>query len=257
VSTVIKSHIPIVSAGAPDDDPTGVRALLSSLPEPDPMPEHLVERINASLAAEQSHRAARTSRSSVTPLLTTGRRRPARLLFAIAGTAAAVVLVATVASNMFMVNHPAAITGHAALASTSSSPEAAGGAPPEASNRSAAGLAATPPSIQIRLSGTRYTRADFVTQARTLRGATLDPLRPTAVASSEVGPAGTGPGLIECLSAIGATGAQMVRADVAFYEGQPAVIIVTTTNGIPMAYAVGRRCSHADAAVLRPATALP
>jgi hypothetical protein len=44
---------------------------------------------------------------------------------------------------------------------------------------------------------------------------------------------------------------------VAFYEGQPAVIIVTTTNGIPMAYAVGRRCSHADAAVLRPATALP
>ena len=41
----------------PEDDPTGVRALLSSLPEPGPMPEHLVERISASLAAEQANRS--------------------------------------------------------------------------------------------------------------------------------------------------------------------------------------------------------
>jgi hypothetical protein len=257
VSTVIKPHIPIVSAGDPDDDPTGVRALLSSLPEPDPMPEHLVERINASLAAEQTERAAKTSSPSVTPLLTTGRRRPGRLLFAIAGAAAAVVLVATVGSNMFMVNHPAAISGHAAVVSTASAQEARSGAPPEATDRSTTGLAPTPPLIQIRLSGTRYTQVDFVTQAQTLNGATLDPLRPMAVAPSDVGPAGTTLGLTECLRAIGATGAQTVRADVAFYEGQPAVIIVTTTNGIPIAYAVGRRCSHADAAVLRPATPLP
>jgi len=48
----------------------------------------------------------------------------------------------------------------------------------------------------------------------------------------------------------------MVRADIAFYEGAPAVIIVATTDGIPMAYAVGRECSLADAALLRPATSL-
>jgi hypothetical protein len=257
VSTVIKPHIPIVSAGAPDDDPTGVRALLSSLPEPDPMPEHLVERINASLAAEQTQRAARTSSASVTPLLTTGRRRPGRLLFAIAAAAAAVVLVATVGSNMFMVNHPAAISGQASVISTARAPETSSGAPPGATDRSAAGLSATAPLIQIRISGTRYTQVDFVTQARTLRGAALDSLPQMAAASSDVGPAGTTLGLTECLSAIGAAGAQTVRADVAFYEGKPAVIIVTTTNGIPTAYAVGRRCSHADAAVLRPATPLP
>ena len=49
----------------------------------------------------------------------------------------------------------------------------------------------------------------------------------------------------------------MVRADVGLYDGRPAVIIVTTTNGILMAYVVGPQCSQADAAVLRPATPLP
>jgi hypothetical protein len=256
VSTVIKPHIPIVSGGAPDDDPTGVRALLSSLPEPDPMPQHLVERINASLDVEQTQRAARTSSASLTPLLTTRRRPRRRLAFGMAGAAAAVVLLATVGSNMFLVNRPAAVRGQAAVVSTASPREASAGAPPRATESSATGLAATPALIQIRVSGTRYTQVDFVTQARTLRGAILDPLRPMAVGSSDVGPAGTAVGLTQCLSAIGAAGAQMVRADVAFYEGQPAVIIVTTTNGIPVAYAVGRQCSHADAAVLRPATPL-
>jgi hypothetical protein len=257
VSTVIKPHIPIVSSTPPDDDPTGVRALLSSLPEPDPMPEHLVERINASLAAEQTQRAAQTSQASVTPLLTTARRRPGWLLFAIAGAAAAVALVASVGGHMFTVNQPAAISGGAALNSISSAPKASGGAPPSATDRSAAGLAATPRLISIRISGTRYTQLDFVTQARSLHGAALSPLQPMAAASSGVGPAGTTLGLTQCLSAIGAGGAQMVQADVAFYEAQPAVIIVATTNGVPMAYAVGRQCSHSGAAVLRPATRLP
>jgi hypothetical protein len=257
VSTVIKPHIPLVSAAPPDDDPTGVRALLSALPEPDPMPEHLVERINASLAAEQTQRAARTSSAPVTPLLTTARRHRGRLLFVIAGAAAGVVLVAIVGSTMFMVNHPAAISGHTALLSTASAPEAGGGAPRRTTDKSATGLAATPALIQIRLSGTRYTQVDFVTQARILHGATFEPLQPPAVESPGAGAVGTTSGLTECLSAIGAAGAQMVQADVAFYQGQPAVIIVATTNGVPMAYAVGRRCSHADAAVLHPATPLP
>jgi len=68
---------------------------------------------------------------------------------------------------------------------------------------------------------------------------------------------GTTPGLTECLTAIGAQGAQVVRADVALYEGRPAVIIVATTNGLPVAYAVGRQCSAAAAEVLHAATPLP
>lgn len=254
---MIKPRRPHVPAGAQDDDPTGVHALLSSLPEPDPMPEHLVERINASLAAEQTRRASGTSSGSVTPLLTVGHGRRVRLLFSIAGTAAAVALIAAVGGTMVMVNHPAAIAGHAAVARSAGAGVAGAGEPAGATDRSATGLAKTPPLIQIRLSGTRYTQGDFATQARTLYGATLAPLQPMAVASSGVGPVGTALGLTECLNAIGAAGAQLIRADVAFYQGRPAVIIVTTTNGVPMAYAVGRQCSHADAGVLRPATPLP
>jgi len=278
---VVNPRNPIPSA-SPDDDPTGVRALLSAMPEPEPMPEHLVERINASLAEEQAQRAARTSGASVTPLLATTRRRPGRLLFALAGAAAAVALVSVVGNNMFKANQSATTSGRVTAANTSNTrasnnpasnnpssnnPEASGATPPSTERKAAppgaapapaaARPATPPPLVQIRLSETRYTRADFVTQARILQGATLDPLQPAAVESSGVGPAGTPLGLTDCLSAIGARGAQMVRADVAFYEGRPAVIIVATTNGIPTAYAVGRQCSHARSEVLRPATALP
>lgn len=247
-----------------DDDPTGVRALLSSLAQPDPMPEHLVERINASLAAEQRQRAARMSGSSVTPLLATARRRPARLVFAIAGAAAAIALVAVVSTSMFHVNQQTTARGGTALASTSSDRTASGDAdqgqlakgPTSASRGAAASL------IQIRLSETRYTRADFVTQARSIGvtparntpGATIDP--PRLQALSGAGPAATTSGLMECLSAIGVSGAQSVSADVAFYEGQPAVVIVITKNGKSTGYAVGRQCSRADVAVMRTATPL-
>lgn len=254
MSTLITHH-PI--APSPDDDPTGVRALLSALPEPDPMPDYLVGRINASLAAEQTQRAASSSGPSVTPLLATKGRRHGRLLFAIAGAAAAVALVGVVSSNLLKAVQPAGTSSSAAAAITPGTQEASSGAPLSADDKAAAlsGGASTPPLIQIRLSGTRYTQADFVTQARTLLA--LAPTQPMAVESPGVGPVGTTVGLTDCLSAIGAGGAQVVRADLAFYEGAPAVIIVATTDGIRMAYAVGRSCTRADAAVMRPATPLP
>jgi hypothetical protein len=242
-------------AASPDEDPTGVRALLSALPEPDPMPEHLVARINASLAAEQTQRAAQTSSHGVTPLLTTRRRRSGRLLYAIAG-AAAVALIAVVGSNLFLRSQPAAITSSAAREGFSSAGKASPEAPLSADSKAAAARAPNPSLVQIRSSNTRYTQVGFAVQVRSLRGATLDPNQPDAVKSSDLGPAGTVSGLIECLSTIGAGGAQAVRADVAFYEGRPAVILVATTDGLPVAYAVGRQCSPGDAALLHSGTPL-
>ena len=43
--------------GDEEHDPTGVRALLGSLPDPGPMPPELIHRISESLAAEQTGRA--------------------------------------------------------------------------------------------------------------------------------------------------------------------------------------------------------
>jgi negative regulator of sigma E activity len=258
VNTLFKPQIPSGSEPSDEDDPTGVRALLSALPEPDPMPEHLVERINASLAAEQAQRATTVPSSPVAHLATTRRRR-GRLLFAIAGAAAAVAVVAVVGTNMFTAHQAATISsGRAAVASAAGSGQSTGGPPPNAAGKvpGLAGIASAPSVVQIRQSGTRYTRADFVAQAESLRSATVSPSQSTPAASPSPGPAGTVVGLKACLSAIGAAAAQVVHADVAFYEGQPAVIIVTTTNGIPMAYAVSRQCSRTDAAILRPATRL-
>jgi len=255
VSTVITPHNPNVPAPSSDDDPTGVRELLSSLPQPDPMPGYLVERINASLAAEQAQRATSGSAASVTPLLAGPRRRPGRLLFAIAG-AAAVAMFAVVGTNVFKADQ-SPISGSAAAPITSSS-RAAEGAAPQSLQDKASGAAApeaTPTLVQIRLSETQYTQADFVTQALTLLG--MDRFQLSAAESAYAGPLGTTPGVTDCLSAIGAGGAQLVRADLAFYDGRPAVIIVATTNGVRSAYAVGRQCSRRDATVLRPATPLP
>lgn len=284
VSTVYKPHVPMGSEPSRDDDPTGVRDLLSSLPHPDPMPEHLVERINASLAAEQSQRAARMSNPSVTPLLGAARRRPRRLAFAIAA-AAAVAMVAAVGSTMILTRQPTT-TISAALTTTSSSRDSSGKAAssPEANTRLSAtqrsltgvqpGSAASSPttraagkatvlvrgefsgsSVQIVQSGTRYTQADFVSQARTLGDVT--PQAPQLYAVSGAGPAATGPGLLECLRAIGVAQTTLVRADLASYEGRAAVIIVATTKGVTVVYVVDPQCSAATATVLRPATPLP
>lgn len=285
VSTVYKPHVPMGSEPSRDDDPTGVRDLLSSLPHPDPMPEHLVERINASLAAEQTQRAARMSNPSVTPLLATARRRPRKLVFAMAA-AAAVALVATVGSTILLTRQPTTTSISAALTTTSSSRDASGKAASSAeanaklsaTQRSLTGVQPGPPassptaraagkatvlvrgvfsgsSVQIVQSGTRYAQADFVSQARTLRGVT--PQLPQPYALPGVGPAATGPGLMECLRAIGVAETQLVRADLASYEGRPAVIIVATTKGLTLAYVVDPQCSAATATVLRPATPLP
>jgi hypothetical protein len=255
VSTLIAPRKPVGSS--PDDDQTGVRALLSGLPEPDPMPAYVVERINASLAAEQAQRAVLASGASVTPLLATKRRRPGRLLFSIAGAAAAVVLIGVLGNNLLRDGSSGGVTSAASSGLASAARESSGMARPSSSDKSVSGDALAPASIRIRVSTVRYTQATFVAQARKLRDVAFDSPQPMATDSSGLGPIGTTSGLTSCLRAIGAGGAQLVQADLAFYDGQPAVIIVATTDGVPTAYAVGRGCSQADPSLLHQGIVLP
>ncbi len=225
------------------------------------MPAYLVERISASLAAEEAQRAVVTSGASVTPLLATSRRRRGRLLFSIAGAAAAVVMIATLGNNLLRDNQSGGVTSAASSALASAARESSGQASTSSDDKAVSGNtlvpAATPASIRIRVSSVRYTQATFVAQARKLRDVTFDSPQPMAADSSGLGPIGTTSGLTDCLSAIGAGGAQLVQADFSSYEGQPAVIIVVTTDGVPTAYAVGRGCSRADASLLHQGVVLP
>ena len=232
------------------------------------MPDYLVERINATLAAEQARRAttlAGASVASVAPLLAPARRRLGRLVFAVAGAAAAVALFAVVGNLLQGSLSPetGSVTS-AASGGRSTESQIPAGPRGDAFAPDKAAPPAAPPVLQIQRSGTQYTRAGFETQARNLGVAGVHGIRPSTTGSTkssgsslEAGPIGTTSGLIGCLNAIGARGAQVVRADLAFYEGRPAVIIVATANGATKAYAVGRRCSYGDGALLRAATALP
>lgn len=249
-----KPRSPFEAASSPEEDPTGVRALLSGLPEPDPMPAYLVERINASLNAEQSQRAASFSGGLVTPLVAPTRRRTGRVLFAMAG-AAAVVLIAVVGADLLRINQNAVTTSAGSVAA--GAPSASSAAPPEAYDRGALKEASSPGLIQIRVSSTHYTQADFATQARTLAGAVFSLSQPDAEPAAPAAKVGSAAGLAECLRAVGVADSRTVLADLAFYDGAPAVIIVATTANGSTAYALGRECSLTDPAVLHPATPLP
>lgn len=104
--------------GRDDVDPTGIRELLASLPDPGPMPEDLVRRIQARLEVERAHQGANGNGGSPSSSAPAGsavtradnvldlaaersHRRPARTI-GVLGAAAAGLLVTTVAVTQFM-----------------------------------------------------------------------------------------------------------------------------------------------------------
>lgn len=87
-----------------ENDPTGVRALLSSLPDPGPMPDTVFARISASLQEEQERREqeATFGHDSAPDVISLAaerhRRRPMRTLTYL-GAAAGLAVAATVVST--------------------------------------------------------------------------------------------------------------------------------------------------------------
>jgi hypothetical protein len=171
-----------------------------------------------------------------------------------------VAAITLIGSGVFSSQQGSTINSTASVASSARAGQESAGLPPSAAGKARDLQTAPAPALavlQIGLSHTRYTRAGFVAQVETLRLSATTLAQPEPDQGSSLGPAGTAAGLRRCLDTIGAGSAQSVTADVASYEGQPAVIIVATTNGVTTAYVVGRQCSSTDSAVLRPATPLP
>ena len=178
------------SGESPEDDPTGVRALLASLPEPEPMPAYLVERISASLAAEQANRSPAPTGATVVPL---ARRRPLRTMaLGLAGVAAAAVVVGVVGTSVL---HRPNQSSSGAAASMSTATRGTPSAPAPSSapagtdgpqGRGTQGLAATPP-MHIQMSSTRYTRGHLRRAGR--RAGHLRPRAPGPAADRRSPPA--------------------------------------------------------------------
>lgn len=90
-----------------DVDPTGIRHLLAGLPDPGPMPEDLVRRIEARLKVEHAarehgpaHPLGRHADRVVDLATERGRRRPGRTLAWLGAAAAGLVVTATVVPQL-------------------------------------------------------------------------------------------------------------------------------------------------------------
>lgn len=235
------------SSPLPDDDPTGVRALLGALPDPGPMPGDLVARITASIAAEQAQRTV------VRPLST--RRRP---LWRTVGIAAAAAVVLGLGGVSLLSNTPAAdVAGVLSSSGNDSSggaerdTAAEGGPPPGSGSRGSA-----TPVVTVHHSERAYSTGSFAGQAAALLASPGAPMVPGAAEAPTVGPIATEQGVLSCLSALTREAFSQVTADLGTFDGAPAAVLVVTTDTGHTAYAVQRHCTSNTPALLAGPTPL-
>lgn len=234
----------------PDDDPTGIRALLGSLPEPGPMPDHLVARITASIAAEQS------LRSTVRPLT---RRRP---LWRTAGLAAAAAAVIGVGGTSLLTSTSPGDLAALFRGSGSDTPSSSAGAGREQASegepRDSSGMGAYSATVvSVHHSAKAYSTAAFAGQAQRLLSSPGAALGPSAPESPGIGPIGTQRGVLSCLSALTTEPFAQVTADLGTFDGTPAAVLVLTTDTGHTAYAVRRSCTAGQPGLLAGPTPLP
>ncbi|HKG51246.1 MAG TPA: hypothetical protein VKB14_12465 [Actinomycetales bacterium] len=192
-----------------------VRALLSSLPDPGPVPPDVVDRITRTLRTLQEQDAGRTPAAGASVVPITPRRPQHRPLWLAA--AAAVVLAGGGAVVSQLASDTSATSTSASVAGSSASPE-------RTSGDGARGVAPDT-SGRVYASGTPYRRADLVRQAAAL----LAPSPPPA--AERPGAAGLlmdSTALSACLRAVGAAAGSLLAADLGTYEGRPAVVLVVT-----------------------------
>lgn len=232
-----------------EPDPTGMRELLRSLPDPGPMPDDLVHRIRASLADLDPLAGASGPESDV-PRETAGPARTSWLARHGGKLAVAAVLV---------VGGGAVATGQTGLlggADEMSSGSTAGGAAEDqraedtsGQTDGADGSAETVAGpVVVRLSDRTYTSAGLATQ---LQGVDVGPRTgPLTAESPSIGPIGSELGVRSCLEALGLPRDTGVDVDLARVDGAPAAVLVVTLGGERTAYAVGRDCTAGNPSLL-------
>ncbi|MGN6414668.1 hypothetical protein [Flexivirga sp.] len=219
----------------PDDDfendPTGMRDLLRSLPAPGPMPQDVQDRITAALAQERT--GGQQEHHNVTPLTRTGRsgdrsgRR--RWMPAVGGlvAAAAVAAVAVVGVNALRHDN-APVT-----------------ALPSGSAQHTISTAQLADRVQVESTGTHYTGASFDTQAASMANGTAGQ-SPDASLLAQFGALAKPQAIVQCVRTIGGSlldDPSSIKVDLATYDGKPALIIVVTNHGAKTAFAVSSSCS--------------
>lgn len=210
-------------------DESRVRELLSTLPDPGPMPSDLAQRITARLDEERS------THGSVVPFPTPTRQRAPsrRFVLSLAGAAAAAAVVGVMGIQVVQDSQTSIVAA------------VFGGS----------GARAVP--VHTQVSSARYTGATLARDAARLEAVTDDARsRPPASESPAIGPLGTSVGARACLDSLQIDPAGAV-VDVALFESEPAAVIVSGRPGAREARVVPRSCGNGSTAVLSGPVDLP
>ena len=250
-----------------EHDPTGMRALLAGLPDPGPMPDELVSRITAALAAEAdagqapagarpngteppaSPRPAGEGGAHVVPL----RRRSSRLRHL--GVAAAVMAVVGLGTYGVAVMQGGGVGSLDAVAGRGDSgSDTPSGSMERSGDDSAEGQSGPGPAVRVApapgsgevvvvMSGTNYTEEGLEVSARSVADADLAPLADLSAEAPTIGPIGTPVGARSCADALGIPGSAGLLVDLAELDGRPAAVIVALESSGRTAYVVERSCT--------------
>lgn len=224
------------------DDPTGVHDLLSSLPEPGPMPDDLVDRINASLRLEAGRRGDNDERVSYA--LFAGRNRSAgRSTWLRVAAVAAVALVlggGLLAGTGAVTPNVLGMVGGSGVRSATPASRTADAGDSATGGLGAQALAGPQTFHQ---SGVRYTAGALREQARRLVDAPPVPLRDLAAESPHLGPIATPTGLATCLAALDLPRDAQATVDLATYDNKPVAVVVTRHGDHAEVRVVARSCT--------------
>ncbi len=272
-----------------EHDPTGMRALLASLPDPGPMPDDLVARIAAALSAEASSpglhavsdaddRAPRfgdaadqdaagaapdegavaatadgapsgDGSGAVVPL----RRRSWGRHLAVAAAVVGAVGLGGVAFQ--------ASQGGLGASFDASGADAVSGASTEEGAKAAGGGAPLAPQagsgeVVVVLTGRAVASSDLAEEARRTADAPPAALRDLSAEAPALGPIATEIGARACADALGITPTAGLLVDLVDVDGRPAAVVVATQETGRSAWAVERSCTTGTTGLIRGPVAL-
>jgi hypothetical protein len=240
-----------------EHDPTGMRALLGSLPDPGPMPDDLVARITAALDAEgRSGASAGGDTGGPGTVVPLHRRRGWQLL----GVAAAAVVAFGVGGMVVDQLAPGGLQATLGL-SGGSADSAAGGAPAEVAAPLGADRSGGSSAVLVLASGTDYTSGELAAQAGHLPVPDRegdDGSKDAAALPPGAGAVADAAGARSCAGALGVGTSDPVVVDVATMSGRPvAVVVATAQDGVRRAWVVERSCHEGEPAVVAGPVAVP
>lgn len=255
------------NGGTPRSDDDRVRDLLRSLPDPGPMPADVSDRILAALADEHQARAAEPSNANVTALVRNRAQESASSSSTSSSSAgpsaphsSAPGATASGSSSSLHRNirrrwlRPlagiAAAAAVGAVAVVGYQQTQTGKAPTAAVPTATASIHVSDvkDGVFVEKTGTSYTASQLSTQAASLT-TSADTHPVTASDVQQLGSVATKDGALSCAQTIGtglADKPDKVTADIANYEGKPAIIVVITKDGKSTVWALSRTCSKGD-----------